>query len=224
MPNCSPLTAKALTSFHRVAARAVPGCPQGLTVHSLHRGAAQACQLSALPIQALIQAETWHSEAFWEYLSSDVVWDAPSALVSLLVSAVPVWLFTTKLPLDQEPSHDQQHSTDKDSSPASVQALDTHYSADYFLNKHSLLYSCVLISEWSELKQNLNNPLIDDRIAPRLLKKMVYFCSSYDSVTWWCRQWIKKYDTSPFENFLWKPSCCSFLRKKFYQSLNFSTI
>ena len=70
----------------------LPG--RSLVAHSpsvyVDRGAAQACQSSALPIQALLQAGTWRSEAFREYLSSDIVRDAPSALVSLLVSTVTV--------------------------------------------------------------------------------------------------------------------------------------
>ena len=48
------------------------------------------------------------------------------------------------------------------------------------------------------LKQNLHNARIYDQWVLILLKQMVSFCPGYNSLTWWCRQWFKKYDTSPF--------------------------
>ena len=41
------------------------------------------------------------------------------------------------------------------------------------------------------------NTRLYDQWAPVLLKQMDYFSPGYDSLAWWCLQWIKTYDIPP---------------------------
>ncbi len=84
LPDLSPLTAKLLTKVLRTAASAILGCPIHVTLHSLRRGAAQACARSGLSLPALTQAGTWSSSAYQAYLDPLLITEAPSALAYLL--------------------------------------------------------------------------------------------------------------------------------------------
>lgn len=84
-PTGVPLTSSHLLQVLRTASLTVFGSEKGFTLHSLRRGATQACDNAGLPLPGIMQAGTWKSNAIIAYLGRTVVSDAPTALTSLLV-------------------------------------------------------------------------------------------------------------------------------------------
>lgn len=85
LPSGKPLTAKQLLHALRTVSLAVFGVEKCFTLHSLRRGAAQACDTAGLPLPGIMEAGTWRSNAVIAYLERTVVADAPTALTHLLV-------------------------------------------------------------------------------------------------------------------------------------------
>lgn len=84
LPTRVPLSVRALLTTLRAAAVAVSGSHNRITLHSLRRGAVQACQQAHLPLPGIMAAGTWKSAAVTTYLARTVVDAAPAALTQLL--------------------------------------------------------------------------------------------------------------------------------------------
>ena len=79
-----PLTTRILSRALRLSAIATIGTDAGLTLHSLRRGATQACESAGLDISGIMAAGTWESNAVKQYTKTEVIDKAPAAILSLL--------------------------------------------------------------------------------------------------------------------------------------------
>ena len=78
LPNGTALTNLTLT------VKLLFGNDTRFTLHSLRRGAVQACVKAGLGLNDIKEAGPWSSDAYKVYLSDKVIKDIPSALGSLL--------------------------------------------------------------------------------------------------------------------------------------------
>ena len=84
LPTGDPLTARHLTSCLHTAATSCLSRASKITLHSLRRGAVQACQSSGLRLPVLAAAGTWKSDAICHDLAPAVIMEVPAALGKLL--------------------------------------------------------------------------------------------------------------------------------------------
>ena len=74
----------------KIALYAALGLDKGYTLHSLRRGAAQACQGSGLSLENIMRAGTWESKAVNSYLNSVHICAAPTVLVCWVKRCSPI--------------------------------------------------------------------------------------------------------------------------------------
>ena len=84
LPSLKPLTSRILSRALRLSATATIGSDTGLTLHSLRRGATQACEATGLDITSIMSAGTWESNAVKQYTKNPIIDKAPAAILSLL--------------------------------------------------------------------------------------------------------------------------------------------
>ena len=84
LPDNSPLSARHLLRALRIASLAVFGIDKHFTLHSLRRGATQACQSLGLSIDSIMSAGMWRSSAINTYLQALHISSAPAALANCL--------------------------------------------------------------------------------------------------------------------------------------------
>ena len=82
LPSSLPLMVKILSRALRIASTAA--LDLDFTLHSLRRGASQACDKLSLDLSKIMQAGTWKSQAVISYLDTTVIEDAPAAISTLL--------------------------------------------------------------------------------------------------------------------------------------------
>ena len=84
LPTGSPLSARTLLRALTLVSWSVFGVDKRFTLHSLRRGATQACQGTGLSLEHIMSAGMWKSQAVKSYLQHVHVSSAPAALGQLL--------------------------------------------------------------------------------------------------------------------------------------------
>ena len=83
-PDGTPLTAYSLQRVLALTSDYLFGGVPHYTLHSLRRGAFQACVDLGVPVDALKEAGPWSSDAYRVYLKNGVISTVPLALRTLL--------------------------------------------------------------------------------------------------------------------------------------------
>ena len=84
LPTGGLLTVRILTRALRIASTAALGADLGFTLHSLRRGASQACDELGLDLNKIKQAGTWTSRSVLDYVGNSIIRDGPAAISTLL--------------------------------------------------------------------------------------------------------------------------------------------
>ena len=84
LPTGLPLTASTLLRALKLVSYAIFQADKNFTLHSLHRGAAKACQNGGLSLEHIMSAGMWHSGAVNTYQQAINISSAPAALAHLL--------------------------------------------------------------------------------------------------------------------------------------------
>ena len=83
LPSGEALTAKILLRALKLTCVEIFGSDRDVTLHSIRRGATQACQSSGLSIENIMAAGMWRSGAVNTYLQDTLISSAPAALAKL---------------------------------------------------------------------------------------------------------------------------------------------
>ena len=83
LPTGEPLTARILLRALKLTCIELFGTDNEYTLHSIRRGATQACQSSGLSIENIMAAGMWRSGSVNTYLHDTLITSAPSALAKL---------------------------------------------------------------------------------------------------------------------------------------------